>query len=500
MITAQFPALVVVTPLILALFAFISGWVKRPFAFFFATVALGVSLFASAFLLGQVMATGPISYRMADWVPPMGIEYYVDHLSALVLVVVSAIAFINLIATKADAIKCYGKHLSTFYSLYLLSVAGHLGIVITGDAFNLYVLLEIAALSGYALLGMGSSKAPLSTLRYLLLGTVGASFYLLGVGYLYIMTGTLNMLDLSRMLPLLTEAAGGVPIPVIGAFGLIMAGAFIKMAFFPLHAWLPSAYTDAASPASSLIAPMTTKVMVYVMIRMVLSVFSPGIAFISPVFNTTIVWAAVVAILAGGLFALASRDLKRMLTFIIVAEVGYMVGGIWLGNPTAMSGAILHIVNDAAMTLCVFLAAGAIAYRTDSLQFKDLKGLFRKQPFTMTAFVIGGLSMIGVPPTCGFFSKWYLVLGGIEAGHFGFVAALIISSLINIVLFFRIFEIAYYEPFGEMHGGHYHGPPHEKIHDAPWSMVAPLLAVAAGLIVLGLYSGDIVTNVIHRII
>ncbi|NJB67114.1 multicomponent Na+:H+ antiporter subunit D [Desulfobaculum xiamenense] len=488
----QYPALILIAPLLSAFAVAIGGWFGRRIHFPVAVAALGVSVLSAIGLLLEVLADGPFSYRLGGWAPPFGIEYYIDYLNALVLVLVSGLGFVNLIATRPDVERCYEGKVPVFYTLYLLSVAGHLGIVVTGDAFNLYVLLEIAALSGYALLAMGSARSALSTLRYLFMGTVGASFYLLGVGYMYIMTGSLNMQDLASILPGLY----GNP-AIMASFGLVLAGVFVKMAFFPVHAWLPGAYGDAGSPASSLIAPMTTKVMVYAMIRMMLTVYTPDFVFSSPVFCEGVVWAAVAAMLAGAFFALASRDLKRMLTFILISEVGYMVGGAWLGNRVGMTGSILHIVNDAVMTLCVFLCVGCIAYRNRSTRFEDLKGLFRRQPFTMAALVIGALAMIGVPPTCGFFSKWYLILGGLQAGHFGFVAALVLSSLINIVLFFRIFEIAYFEPFAEGHGHeHGHGPAPEPINDAPWSMVVPLLLVAAGLIVLGVFSGDIVTRVI----
>ena len=489
--TDQYPAIILIAPLYLALFTFISGWLGRKVSFAFAVLALALSSAASVGLLMQVLANGPVSYHLAGWAPPFGIEYYVDYLNGLVLALISIVTLVNLIATRADVERTYGDKTPVFYSLYLLSVAGHLGIVVTGDAFNLYVLLEIAALSGYALLSLGNTRAQLSTLRYLFMGTVGASFYLLGVGYLYIMTGTLNMLDLAELIKPMYHSPA-----VLAAFALVLTGIFVKMALFPLHAWLPGAYSDAGSPASSLIAPMTTKVMVYAMVRMVLTVFGPEFSFQNPIIAQGMVWVAVVAMVAGAFFALAQRDLKRMLAYIVVSEVGYMVGGLWLGNRMGMSGSILHIVNDSVMTLCVFLCVGAIAYRQGDTSFESLKGLSRKQPFTMAAFVIGALAMIGVPPTCGFYSKWYLILGGLAGAHYEFVAALILSSLINIVLFFRIFEISYFEPYGDMHGEHYHGPPHEEINDAPWGMVVPMLAVAAGLIVLGLYSGDIVTRII----
>jgi multicomponent Na+:H+ antiporter subunit D len=367
-------------------------------------------------------------------------------------------------------------------------VTGLLGIVVTGDCFNLYVLLEIASLTGYGLLAMGGGRGPLAALNYLYMGTIGACFYLLGIGYLYIVTGSLNMVDIAGILPSLYQSKA-----VLTAFIICMVGVWLKMAFFPLHAWLPNAYTYAPSASSSLIAPLMTKVMIYVMIRLILTVFTPQFSFTILAVNESIVWLAVIAIVMGAVLALAERNLKKMLTYIIIAEVGYMVGGAWLGNRAGMTGAILHIVNDALMTLCVFLVVGNIVYKIKGYAFDDLKGLFRKMPFTMGAFVVGALSIIGVPPTCGFFSKWYLISGGIAAGHYGFVAALLFSSLVNVVLFFRIIELGYFEPFSDHHG-HNHHP--EPIDEAPLSMLVPLIIVAAGLVVVGMYTGDIVTRII----
>jgi multicomponent Na+:H+ antiporter subunit D len=361
--------------------------------------------------------------------------------------------------------------------------------VVTGDAFNLYVLLEIASLTGYGLIAMGEERAPLATLNYVYMGTIGACFYLLGVGYLYIVTGSLNMADIAGILPALYQSKA-----VLAAFIICMVGLWLKMALFPLHAWLPNAYTFAPSAATSLIAPLVTKVMVYVMIRLILTVFTPKFAFATFAVKDPIVWLAVIAIVMGAIFALAERNLKKMLTYVIIAEVGYMVGGAWLGNRAAMTGAILHIVNDALMTLCIFLVVGNIVYRVKGYAFEDLKGLFRKMPFTMGAFVIGALSIIGVPPTCGFFSKWYLINGAIQAGHYGFMVALLFSSLVNVILFFRVIEISYYEPLSDHHGHEHHSEP---MAEAPLTMLVPLLIVSVGLVLVGIYTGDIVNQIIQ---
>ncbi len=492
----QFPAIIVAVPLFAALLVTLVWWFDNRFCFPIAILAGTVSLAASAGLLLRVLSTGVVEYRMGGWPPPVGIVYRVDHLNGLFLVVISAVSLLNLAGSRTIAKKEFGEKLGAFYALYLLFITGLLGILITGDAFNLYVLLEIASLTGYALIGMGRRRAPLSSLNYVFMGTIGASLYLLGVGYLYLITGTLNMADIARILPAILPSN-----VVLLAFILCLSGLFVKMALFPLHAWLPNAYTYAPSTVSSLVAPLTTKVMIYVMFRVTLSIFTVDFAFNSIAVRLPLLWLAIVAIVMGSLLALAQKRLKKMLAFIIVAEVGYMVGGFWLGNRAGMNGAVLHIINDAAMTLCVFMAAGAIVYKTEDDRLSSLQGMFRKMPVSMTAMVVGGLSLIGVPPTCGFFSKWYLISGGIAAGQFAFVAALIFSSLVNTVLFFRFFEIGYFEPFPPektRHHGHTgYLAQSKEMAEAPLDVLVPLITAAVLVILLGLFSGEIVTRVIQ---
>jgi len=486
----QYPVIIVISPLLSAFFVSIAGWLRRSLCFPISVGSLSLSSYSSIALLFKVLKDGDILYRLGGWPPPWGIAYYVDRLNALLLPVVSIVALLNLIATKRSVEEEFSEKIGAFYTLYLLMVTGLLGIVITGDAFNLYVLLEIASLSGYGLIAMGEDRAPLSALTYLYMGTIGACFYLLGIGYLYIVTGSLNMMDISKILPALYGSKA-----VLTAFVICTVGLWLKMAFFPLHGWLPNAYTYAPSASSSLIAPLMTKVMIYVMIRLMFTVFTPEFTFKVLTVNRYIVWIAVVAIVAGAIMALSERKLKMMLTYIIISEVGYMVGGIWLGNREGAIGAIFHIVNDAFMTLCVFLVVGNIVYKMKGYGSPELKRLFSKMPFTMGAFVIGALSIIGVPPTCGFFSKWFLLLGAFKARHYGFMIALIFSSLINVILFFRVMEEAYFEE-GHLDGNHSsHG-----IDEAPLSMVVPLLIVAVVLVLIGISSGKIVEEIINQAI
>ncbi len=480
---------VMAAPLLTAFLVNVCGRSNRKVIAPMVLGALGLSSLLAIIVLQRTLTLGSLSYTAGAWTPPWGIELLVDPLSALMLLLISAVSFI---ATFA-ALPCVKRDLEDrqhlFFTLYLILIAGLMGLVLTADAFNLYVMLEITSITTYGLIALGRGRAPLSSFNYIIMGSVAASFYLLGVGYLYLLTGTLNMAHIATYLPALQGSAA-----LATALAFILVGLWIKMAFFPLHFWLPRAYSDAPDGAAVLIAPLMTKVTVYLMVRLMLSFQSPGFPLISMDVGTLIVWAATIGIICASSLALAKRDLKQMLTYIIIAEVGYMVGGAWLANEQGMTGTILHIVNDALMTLCLFLAALAIAYRTGSLQFENLKGLYRRMPWTMAAFTVGAFSMIGVPPTCGFFSKWYLLLGGIEAGQWQFVIALIFSSLVNAVLFFRIIELAY---FGSLQENEHLEHTSLNRQEAPWWILSPLALTAVLLIVVGLYTGPLVNNVIR---
>jgi multicomponent Na+:H+ antiporter subunit D len=225
--------------------------------------------------------------------------------------------------------------------------------------------------------------------------------------------------------------------------------------------------------------------------------YTPAMVFTHDWVTKGVIWTAAFAIIYGSCMALGQKDLRRMLTYIIIAEVGYMVGGVFLANANGLTGAVLHIVNDALMTLCLFLAVAAIIYRQGSVSLVSLQGIFHRMPITMAAFTLGAFAMIGVPPTCGFFSKWYLILGGIDGNHWEFVIALVASSLINVVLFFRVIELAY---FGSLAEGEHHEEKPGECHEAPWWMLKPLVLTALLLVVVGLSTGPLVDNIISLIV
>lgn len=482
------PAIIVLAPLLGAFFSGLAAWIQKPLSYYIALAATAVSSVAAVGVFKQVLTAGTWQYRMAGWAPPMGIELRIDLLNAMVLVLVSGIAFVNLVASVKNVDQEIPDRASSFYVMYQLFVVGLLGVTATGDLFNLYVLIEITSLTSYTMIALGDKdRSPFAALNYIFIGVIGASFYLLGVGYLYIITGSLNMADVAI---LLKDIQGSTA--VLTAFILCILGVWIKMALFPLHMWLPNAYAYAPVGFARVVAPLMTKVMVYVMVRLMVTVFGMEYIFNTLNLADTVVWLGVIAILAGAFMALLQTDLKKMLTYIIVCEIGYMVGGAWLGNSLGMAGAILHILNDALMTFALFLAVGNIIYMRQQVAFSNLQGLFGAMPWTMAGFVLAGLSIIGVPPTCGFFSKWYLMLGAFEAGAYHFAAALIISSLVCAVLFFKVFEICFFEPMNQSHG--HHGT--ATMAEAPVSMLAALGLVSVAIIGAGVYAGTIVNTVI----
>lgn len=494
------PAIIVITPLFAALLVSLLTLWRQGFAFPVALLSLGATLAATVAMLFEVArdADHKITYFLGGWkyaqdgVSPIGIQLAVDGLSSLVLIVVASVAFLVAIFSSRRAPGVEADKIPQYNILLLLLTTGLLGMTITADAFNVFVLLEVASLTSYGLIAMGKSKrGAVAAFNYVIMGTIGASFYLLGVGYLYAATGSLNMEHIRAILhDPNSQLLGSTTVMV--AFILIMLGVMIKMAFFPLHGWLPNAYSYSPSASSCVLAPLVTKVSIYVMIRMILTVFGPEYAFSSQTLTRVVVGLAVVAIVAGSILALSQKEFKRMLCYLIVAEVGYMVGGIWLANHWGMVGAIYHIISDAFMTLCLFLAASIIWRQTQSRQIDSLDGILKKMPVTMIGLIIGAFAMIGIPPTCGFFSKWYLIRGGIESGHWEYVAALLVSSLVNAILFFRIIEIAYFgKKPAEGHGPHQDAAP-TKIQEAPVSSLIALLASAAALILIGVFNSQIV--------
>jgi len=462
--TPHLPVLQVVVPLALAPLCVLARSARAAWAMaaFGSLWALGVALR----LATLVHASGPVSYHLGDWRPPYGIEYLVDEVGAWVLVVVSLVAAaVVFFARTSVRREVEAGRIALFYAAFLLCLSGLLGIAATGDAFNVFVFLEISSLSAYALIALGQDRRALTAaFRYLVMGSVGATFIVVGIGLMYAMTGTLNMADLADRLPAVGDTRA-----IKVAYAFLAVGCFLKLALFPLHLWLPNAYAFAPSAVTAFMAATATKVAVYMLLRFLLVVF--GAAFSYDVLHLDLVLMplAVVAIFSMSLVAVLQTDAKRLLAYSSLAQIGYMILGISLASVTGLTATILHLFNHALMKGALFMALGCVAYRIGSVHVDAFAGLGRRMPATMAAFVAGGLSLVGVPLTVGFVSKWYLILAALERGWWPVAVLVLVTSAMALAYVWRVVESAYFRDF----------PGGRDTREAPVALLAPTWALVA---------------------
>jgi multicomponent Na+:H+ antiporter subunit D len=463
------PAIVVVAPLLMAAIAAVMpngrlGW--------------GVTLISTIFsalmavaIIVDVQVGGVVSYAMGGWAPPAGIEFRIDGLNAVLLLVIASLGLLSVIyALPSVADEIAENRQSLFYSAFLVCFAGLIGVAITGDAFNMFVFLEISSISTYVLVGMGADRdrrALTAAYNYLILGTIGATFFVIGVGFLYMATGTLNMGDMASRLPDLSDSR-----VVQAAFAFIIVGLGLKAAMFPLHLWLPNAYAYAPNFVTSFLASTATKVAFYTLLRFLFDVFWPEAPFVEISFLWVFAILGIIGMIVASVQAVFQDDARRLLAFSSVGQVGYMMLGLGMGTVAGVSAGMLHLVNHAMMKGALFMALGAFAIRFGVRRISDLNGFSRSMPFTSIAFTIGGLSLVGVPMTVGFWSKWYLGVAALENGWWWAVAALILSSLIALAYVARMLAAIWVaEPHHDRTGAIAHAR-------APWLMLAPMWILA----------------------
>ena len=462
----QLPALLVVVPLLAAPVCVL---VRNPaVAWGFATVVSAASFVVALALAAAVSDGSEIAYLLGGWAAPWGIEYRVDALNALVVVVVAGASTVSLVhARLAVAREVRRELVGLFYTSWLLCLTGMLGIAITGDVFNVFVFLEIASLSTYVLVALGPGPgALLASFRYLVLGSIGATFFLIGVGLLYMMTGTLNMADLSVRIGDVshtrTVAAGVV---------FVVLGMGLKAAVFPLHAWLPAAYAQSPSSAAAFLAGTSTKVSIYVLARFLFDLFGVDLAFERLGFGIFLIALAIAGVLAGSAVAVFQDSVKRLLAWSSIAQLGYMMLGLGLATAGGIAASVLHLFNHAVMKVALFLAVGNLVYRVGSDALENLAGLGRRMPWTMGAFLVAAMSLVGVPLTAGFVSKWYLLRAALADGMWPIAIVILVSSLLAAIYMWRVVSTAFFtEARPDTVQAH--------AHEAHWTMVAPVVALA----------------------
>lgn len=440
----------------------------------FTLMTSGLAFLISGLLLQQVMTSGTIVYDLGGWDAPWGIEYRIDQLNAFLLLIISAISTVVLFAAHTSIREEIPASRHTlFYVLYLLSLAGMLGIVATGDAFNVFVFLEISSLSAYALIALGKDRRALwASYQYLVMGTIGATFILIGIGLMYQMTGTLNMEDLAKRLPEVAETR-----TVFTAFAFVIVGVCLKLAMFPLHLWLPNAYAYAPSIVTAFFAATATKVAIYLLIRFTFSIFGHSFSFTALPLQLLFLVLGLVGIFVASTIAIYQTNIKLLFAYSSIAQIGYMIVGYSVSTVTGLTATLLHLFNHALMKSALFLALGAVMYRIGSTQLNNFQGLGRQMPLTMAAIVVGGLSLIGVPLTVGFVSKWYLVVAVIENGWWPVAVLILLGSLLAVVYVWRIVEVAYFKPALASS---------EIVKEAPMSFLLPIWILVLANIYFGI--------------
>ena len=473
---AHLPALQIVVPLLSVPVVMLLK--PRGFAWAATTAASIVALAIAISMTSAVLAGAEIRYLMGSWSAPYGIELRVDYFSAVLLLIITGASTLALVAGRQSiTAQIETERQPLFYAAWLLALAGLAGIAVSGDAFNVFVFMEISSLASYVLIAGGPDRRALpSVFKYLIMGTIGATFYLIGVGLIYMMTGTLNLADMELRIHEVADQA-----PILVAAGFITVGLALKAAVFPLHAWLPNAYTYAPHAVTVFLAACATKVALYVLLRFDFVVFQPNLAGHDLQFGYFLMPLAVLAVVIASAIAAFEQNLKRLLAYSSVAQIGYIMLGASLVSEAGLTASILHIFNHSLAKGTLFLAVTALALRSSSLRLDGLAGVARTMPWTMAAFVIGAFSLIGIPGTAGFISKWYLILAVLERGWLGvaLVFAIVVGSLLAVVYVWRVIEAAWFK-----------APPADgaATREAPIELLAVIWIAALANIYFGIFT------------
>ncbi len=441
--------------------------------------ATAASLFA--FAIAIVMTVGVLdghtyTYRMGSWPAPYGIELAVDRFSALLLLIVTGASSFALLAGRRSVDNDIDESRQPlFYSAWLLALAGLSGVPVAADAFNIFVFMEISSLASYVIIAGGSDRRALpAVFKYLIMGTIGATFYLIGIGLVYLMTGTLNLADMELRIHEVADQK-----PILVAAGFITIGLALKAAVFPLHVWLPNAYTYAPNAVTVFLAACSTKVSLYLLLRFDFFVFQGNLAGHDVQFAYFLMPLAVLAILVASGVALFEQNIKRLLAYSSIAQIGYILLGASFVTVAGLTASTVHFFNHALAKGALFLAVGCLATQCTGLRLSDLGGVAKRMPWTAAAFIVAGFSLIGIPGTAGFISKWYLITAALEHGSLGIalVAVLVISSLMAVVYIWRIVEAIYFgEPATDL----------AAVREAPLMMLAVTWAAALANLYFGL--------------
>ncbi|MCQ4334479.1 monovalent cation/H+ antiporter subunit D family protein [Natronomonas sp. F2-12] len=422
------PILAAVAPLFSSVLGFRAGW-------YAAAVTTAIEVGLAAVVLAAVYGGDRLVHPVGGYPAPYGIELVGDGLSAPIVALIAAVS-LGVVAFAYTG----GPRRNSFYSAYLLLVGGLMGVSITGDLFNMFVFLEITGLATYALVAADrSDRSAVAALKYLILGTMGASFFIIGVGYAFISTGTLNMVDLSARL-----AGSYTARPVLASFGFMIVGLGLKAAVFPLHTWQPDAYTYASDTVTTYISALVSTVAAYAIARVILTVFTLAFFEAAPLARWAVLTFATVSVLAGGVLAVVQTEIKRMLAYSSVSQFGLVVAAFALATPDAVLGGVVHLVGHGLMKGGLFAAAAILAATHGARTVDDYARLGYRSPVVAGTLAVLGLALVGIPPSIGFLGKYYIAVGAVRAGVWPVAIVVFFSTLLTLAYVARLLERLYF--------------------------------------------------------
>lgn len=429
---------------------------------------------------------GAYSYHFGAWSEKIGIEFLINEFSLLVSLLFIGISFFILMyAYSGLGFDVDENQIPGFYSLFFLSLYSMVGMALTNDLFNIYVFVEIGSIAACGIISAKRKKKNyLAALRYLLLSSIGSVAILFGIALLYQTTGRLNITEIASVLKLAWES---YPLNIIAAMAFMLAGLSLKTALFPVHIWLPDAHSQAPTVSSAALSGLVLKSYVIIVVKFFFAIVGQEI-MVGLNMDKILLILAVLSMLGGSFLAMAQEDLKRMLAYSSVAQIGYIFLGFSMMNKAGFAAAMYHLVSHALLKSMLFLAAGTLIYQTGKRNISDYTGMAKKTPLPFAIIGVGALGMIGIPGVNGFMSKLYLMLAAMEAKHIGMVIVLVISSFLNAVYYLPILIKA----LTKKEAGK-----EEAIRPIPISMGAAMIALAIACIFFGLYP-DLIMDVCYK--
>lgn len=430
-----------------------------------SSALLVLSLSGIKLLAGS--AGGLLVYKVGGWAPPFGICMVMDRLTVFMLLTVNLIAFLVAVFSASYMERYTDK--PKFYTLFFLMVTGMNGLIATGDLFNLYVFLEIASIASYALVAFGTEAEELeASFKYAIMGSLASSFIFIGIAFLYGFTSTLNMADMARVLSI---KPGVWVVPFVSV--LFLMGFGLKAALVPFHAWLPDAHPSAPASISAMLSGVLIKSLgVYAMVRIFFNVFSMNGAYLS-----VFMFLGALSMIVAVILALSQWDLKRLLAYHSISQIGYVFLGIGLGTPLGILGGLFHLFNHSVFKSLLFLTSGAIDYSAGTRDLNEMSGLREKMPVTAGTNLIASMSIAGIPPFNGFFSKLLIIFACVQKSHYGYGIAAVIGSVLTLASFMKVQKYAFWGKLNERY---------KDIKEVPLTMRFAMVGLAAICVLGGL--------------